>query len=120
MADSEGYAEVRLRVGSYSGGQVVVHFEPTGMIYELLEGDWLEVTMRAPAKASSRSATPRRRSSSDPGQTRKSSCARVMAPDSRSEGRPTGWRQFALVLVAAAVYSVRSNKCPARFRGGCS
>ena len=38
--------EVRLKVGPYSGGQVAVHFEPTGMIYELLEDDWLNVTMR--------------------------------------------------------------------------
>jgi hypothetical protein len=49
MADSPVLAEVHLRVGPYSGGQVAVHFEPTGMIYELLEGDWLEVTMRGPS-----------------------------------------------------------------------
>lgn len=37
--------EIQIRVGPYAKGQVAVHFEPTGMIYELLEGDWLDVTM---------------------------------------------------------------------------
>lgn len=43
---SPDMVEIQMRVGPYSKSQVAVHFEPMGMIYELLEGDWLDITFR--------------------------------------------------------------------------
>lgn len=37
--------EVRLKVIAPAGG-ITVHFEPTGMQYELLTDDWFDVTIR--------------------------------------------------------------------------
>jgi len=43
---SRDLVEIQMRVGPYSRDQVAVHIEPVGMIYELLEGDWLDITFR--------------------------------------------------------------------------
>jgi hypothetical protein len=40
------YREVRLRIGPYVSHDLTVHFEPTGATYELLAGDWFDVTVR--------------------------------------------------------------------------
>jgi hypothetical protein len=40
--------EVKLQVGPYTRDQISVHLEPTGMTYELVPGEFLEVTIRGP------------------------------------------------------------------------
>lgn len=47
MTDDRAWYEVRLRVGPYSDRAVTVYFEPAGKGFELLGGDWLDVTVRA-------------------------------------------------------------------------
>jgi hypothetical protein len=40
--------EVNLKVGPYAEDPVTINFEPTGMSYELVPGDFLTVTIRGP------------------------------------------------------------------------
>jgi hypothetical protein len=38
--------EVVLKVGPYANSDVAVSFEPSGMMYELVAGDWLSVVIK--------------------------------------------------------------------------